>query len=76
MSRFRVPNLHFVFIKRPHAPARTHIARSMVAGCTTECGIPLKVGMPWRSKESQEDILCKGCQDSINALRGGARISA
>jgi hypothetical protein len=65
VNPYRVPNLYFV---------GHHIAVTLIAGCTTECGLPLKVGQNWTRDAPQH--VCKACHDAVNTRRGGARIAA
>lgn len=58
MTRFNVPNLHYVDIG-----GFVHIARTIIAGGVTECGQRLVVGQDWTTK--QPDEFCRACEERV-----------
>lgn len=69
-SRFNVPNLFFISLhdKDRHPSKRgIHIARTNIAGCTTECGIRLEAGQVFSRREPQ-GICCRQCEEAIHHL--------
>lgn len=64
MEKFNVPNLFYF----PYDHGRiTHIGRTMIAGCLTECGLPLARGQSW-SYQQPERGLCRQCTQRIHDL--------
>lgn len=57
MNHYRVPNLYFV---------GQHIARTIIEGCTTECGVPLVKGTNWSRHPPQ--YVCVKCHDLIERV--------
>lgn len=63
-EKFNVPNLFYF----PYDGGRiTHIGRTSIAGCTTECGLPLNRGQPWQ-RRGPERGLCRECVRLIHDM--------
>jgi hypothetical protein len=56
MEKFNVPGLFYF----PTARGVVHIGRTIIAGCQTECGLPLTVGQDW-VRTQPERGLCDNC---------------
>jgi hypothetical protein len=67
---FNVPNLFFL----PGSKG-VHIARTNIAGCTTECGVTLEAGQNFIREPMLKERFCTRCYDSITHLGtvGGSR---
>lgn len=66
-SRFNVPGLFFIDMddsRRRPGKRGTHISRTNIAGCTTECGIPLMKDTEFTTREPR-GLCCRQCEDAI-----------
>lgn len=63
-----VPNIYYVTVPR----LGLHMARSMIAGCKTECGIDLMPGWQWRRTALYE--VCTECERVYSKLQGVGRL--
>jgi hypothetical protein len=63
MKHFNVPNLFYLLA----ADDLYHISRTNIAGCTTECGIPLQTGAAL-TRRRPEIGLCRTCVYEIENM--------
>lgn len=64
---FRVPGLYF-FSFDAGAGRATHIGRTNLAGCRTECGLLLVKGQVYRRRAPEDERVCEKCAQAIREL--------
>jgi len=64
LEKFNVPGLYYFAFD---GGRMTHIGRTNLAGCLTECGVPLIKGQVWR-RQQPETGLCQACVKAVHAL--------
>lgn len=68
MIKFNVPNLFYFPMSDVHYwPEIVHVGRTMIAGCTTECGRVLRAGQPWTRAQPTFN-LCERCVYALQHL--------